>query len=148
MSADPTLHKVRQLIGMTGSSNLEEARSMALAACHMILKHNLVLSLPPDAPKPASVSPNDHDFPFSPTVQRVSPTHPFRPEPETSSRVPRPRASSKKDPGLAREVSKLVSKYPGSCKKCGFAYKSGDTIYWRRDHGATHVRCGAKALGG
>lgn len=144
---DPILHKVRQLVGMTGSSNLEEARSMALAACHMILKHDLVISLPAGAAVPASVTPNDHDFPFSPTVQGIPPSRHRAPVPAPAAPAPHaPKRTVKKKIDGPNGSVKLTSKYPGWCKGCGKAYSSGDVIYWRKDHGATHLKCGTKPL--
>jgi hypothetical protein len=152
---DPTLLRVRQLIGMTGSSNIEEARSMALAACHMVLKHGLIISLPPKAGEAVSPSISPDDFPFSPTIQGVPP--PRRPAPVSSTskpskpKVPRPKGMGKKKDGwfgVGDAPQKLASKYSGACKACGERYGVGDLIYWKRDVGVTHQKCGTKALEG
>lgn len=42
------LERVGQLIGMTGSSSEEEARTMALTACRLIREHGLVVLEPSD----------------------------------------------------------------------------------------------------
>jgi hypothetical protein len=148
---DPTLLRVRQLIGMTGSSNLEEARSMALAACHMVLKHGLIISMPPKpGAKSESISPDD--FPFSPTIQGVPPPRrpAAHPAPTPSKpKVPRPKGMGKKKDGwfgVGDAPQKLASKYSGACKSCGERYGVGDLIYWKRDVGVTHQKCGTKAL--
>jgi hypothetical protein len=145
---ETVLRRVRQAIGMTGSSNVEEARSMAIAACHMILKYNLVISLPAKPGEVApSITPNDFDFPFSPTVQRTAPTPPRRGQteaPPQSPPAPRSRKKKRKEP--EDPPRKLKSKYPGRCKACGKTYDSGDTIYWKRDQGVTHYECGSEAL--
>jgi len=157
---DPTLHKVRQLIGMTGSSNVEEARSMALAACQMVLKHGLIISMPPKEGEAAqSVSPDDLDFPFHTTVgggptprarTPAAPTSSSRPTPPpraTKAKASKKKGSHWESADKADKPVRLASKYPGRCKGCGKGYATGDTIYWRRGHGTCCDKCGPEPLG-
>jgi hypothetical protein len=162
---DTVIHKVRQLIGMTGSSNVEEARSMAIAACHMILKEKLVVCRPEDLAR-AEVSRVDPFSPSSgvaatgaPPPPRKAPERPKKPwrgpDPfldETGS-TPTP-STSGKGRGKSKHWERgdapvrLTNRYPAFCKGCGVHCEPGETIYWRREKGVCCKDCGPEPLKG
>jgi hypothetical protein len=172
------LRMVRQCIGMTGSSNQAEAASMALKACHAILKHGLVVSFPEDVKAPAPETPASHPDPFSPPIPRptpppaaarpVAPPRPSKPKKpwrgsdpfvDETQGPPAPRSTrtSRKSGGASPKPKhwdrgerpvKLTNKYAAFCKGCGARCEVGSTIYWRKEQGICCVACGPKPLEG
>jgi hypothetical protein len=147
------LDKVRQLIAMTAVDNIEEARSMAHAACKLMREHKVVLSLPP------SVSPVEqalHDAfrstqapvgaPPKPTGSAWSAHAPPPPEAQKEAeKVRRPARSGSnmhEHRGPMRHAVQVKSKYEAWCKGCGVAIEEGDVVWWRKGLGVSCTECG------
>jgi hypothetical protein len=166
------LRMVTQCIGMTGSSNEAEATSMALKACHAILKHKLVV-LMPDDPRLTAPTPSPSVDPFEAATKPPPPPRPpargtrdatppgptrtwrgSNPFVDETGSIPAAQAKSKGGNGRPKhwdrdaEPVKLTNKYPAFCKGCGVHCEPGEKVWWMRNVGVCCADCGGAPLVG
>jgi hypothetical protein len=147
------LDKVRQLIAMTAVDNVEEARSMAFAACKLLREHKVILVMPTEPLRPRV-------DPFAPEPPRSTPPKPTGPSwsahapppPEAqkeAEKVRRPARSGSnmhEHRGPMKRAVQVKSKYEAWCKGCGVAIEEGDTVWWRKGLGVSCTDCGHAPL--
>lgn len=111
------VERVRDLVRLAVDSGAAEAeaRTAALAACKLIMKHGLIVLA--RMPEPL-------------IVERVI-------EVQTA---PPPRAAPPR-PGPASRGRVIVSRYECTCRNCGSAIDVGDRVYWVRGEGSVHLEC-------
>ena len=148
------LDKVRQLIAMTAVDNVEEARSMAHAACKLMREHGIELSMPPE---PVVLEPWV-ESPFGPPPPK--PPQPQKPKGPAawSAHAPPPVEEQKKaeaarkarahwrsrayDRGKMECAVLIKSRHEAWCKGCGVAIEEGDAVWWRKGLGVACTECG------
>ena len=106
--------KVEQLLALTASDNIDEARNAAYAAAKLIRLHKLIVRAP---------------APFFSTSF-----------PAPSVRVTTRKRKPVKQP-LSDGWRRMKAKFAGSCKWCFKAVEQNETICWSADHGAYHTKC-------
>lgn len=117
------IERINKLLQLSTSDNENEARSSALSAAKLILKHKIVLVLPGSEPKPAAG--------FSPPY-----TPPVSPEPPKSS----PPRKVKDLFGNVWLFHDHGTRFAGHCVFCALPTFVGHATYVS-DQGALHVGC-------
>lgn len=119
---DDVVQKIRSLIALASSANIDEARNAALAAVRLIQNYNVILTLP------AMGHGTSFPTPTRPTIRKKKPT----------TVVHKQRVQQRKDEEGWRAIR---AKYEGTCKWCHKEIKTNAMIYWSKDHGAYHAVC-------
>lgn len=115
------LAKVRALLALAASQNIDEARNAALAAAKLIREHNIILTLPA-----ASIG--------------VS-----FPAPKVSKMRIRVREQPRPPVEPDDEWRKMKAKFDGYCKWCSKSIRKNESIYWSKENGAYHPNCYVKS---
>lgn len=110
------LVKIRALLALTTSPNVDEARNAALVAARLIREHGIILTNPA-----ASVG-----MTFPPPQIRITVTKKTTPAPVADD---------------ADEWQRIKAKYEGFCKWCGKTIRKNSSIRWCPGKGAMHLAC-------
>ena len=119
---DDVLAKVRALLALTTSSNIDEARNAALVMARLIRTHQLIIT--EGAPGHGTTFPR----PVPPKPKR-------RP---SSADVWRAEAEARRREASFQDIK---AKFKGYCKGCSKPIKPNTHIYWSKDKGAYHPIC-------
>jgi hypothetical protein len=144
------LERVRKLIALAASPNVEEARSAAFLACSLIREHSMALSMPAEEGRFQKINDVTKD-PFSDFFGSTAGKAPRPITAEDLQRNKPPRAppvqpKGKRRRGKRSPVVKLTNRYPMQCRGCGVSVPVGATIYWRDRLGSVCERCGPEPL--
>ena len=118
------MEKVRALLALATSPNIDEARNAALAAVRLIAEYKVILSLPAPA----------NGVTFPPPSIRVKTVSPAERRTKTAIRA----TTRAGNPG---EWKKMKAKFEGYCKWCKKKVHKNASIYWSPDDGAYHAVC-------
>jgi hypothetical protein len=133
--------KVRALLALTASSNIDEARNAALAMARLIQGHHLVISMPAEGhgttfPRPSRKSTVVNGAVVEAWVAQQETLKKAR---DAAIRTGRPVKTTQQR--TEKDVKPMKAKYAGVCTKCKKPIKPNTHIYWSPDHGAYHPLC-------